>query len=85
MIHSMSGGILSDYGTYTFVKVAFEGEPAPRWYISEFDVEEGDKVRAPFGRIDAERVGTVVKVERNVSGQVTPVPLKSAKRLIGKA
>ncbi len=82
MIHSMSGGIIKDRGAYTFVKVRFEGEERPYWYISDFSVEEGDRVTAPFGRADMPREATVVKVERNVSGQVTPIPLKAAKKLI---
>ncbi len=85
MIHSMSGGILSEYGTYTFVKVALDGESAPYWYVSEFDVNEGDRVIAPFGRSGAPKSGTVLRVERDVSGQVAPVPVKHARRLIGKA
>lgn len=85
MIHSMSGGILSELGSYTFVKVAFDGMPAPYWYVADFDVQEGDRVKAPYGASNAARVGTAVKVERNVGGQVTPVPLNRVKRLIGIA
>ena len=83
MIHSLSGGVIKDYGAYTFVKVVFEGEERPYWYISDFAVEEGDKVNAPFGKADMPREATVVKVEKNVSGQVTPIPLKTAKKLLG--
>ena len=85
MIHSMSGGILSDVGSYTFVKVVFDGDPSPYWYICDFDVEVGDKVYAPKGKADVPKLATVQKVEQNVNGQVTPVPLSRAKKLIGKA
>lgn len=83
MIHSLSGGVIKDYGSYTFVKVIFDGEERPYWYISDFHVEEGYKVTAPFGRADMPREATVIKVESNVSGQVTPIPLKTAKKLLG--
>lgn len=85
MIHSMSGGILSEVGSYTFVKVVFDGDPAPYWYVADFDVNEGDRVIAPRGRADVPTAATVVKVERNVNGQVTPVPLKRVKKLFGMA
>lgn len=83
MIHSMSGGVLSEYGTYTFVKVRFDGDDRPYWYVSEFDVEEGERVLAPFGTGNG-KAATVIKVEHNVSGQVAPVPVKRVKRLISK-
>lgn len=83
MIHSMSGGVLSEYGTYTFVKVKITGAEAPYyWYISDFEVNEGDAVCAPFG--GGVREGTVLKVEHNVSGQVAPVPVKRVKKLLYK-
>lgn len=82
MIHSLSGGVLSEYGSYTFVKVTFEDGARPYWYVSDFEVSEGDIVLAPFG--GGAKRATVVKVEQNVSGQVTPIPLRSAKKLISK-
>lgn len=85
MIHSMSGGILSAVGSYTFVKVIFDDDPVPYWYVADFDVKEGDRVYAPKGRADIAKLATVVKVEQNVNGQVTPVPLNRAKKLLYKA
>lgn len=82
MIHSMSGGVLSEYGTYTFVKVRFDGSDASYWYITDFEVVEGDRVLAPLGGIGKPAV--VDRVEKNVSGQVAPVPIKRAKKLISK-
>ena len=84
MIHSMSGGILSEYDSYTFVKVVFDGDARPYWYVSDFDAEIGDRVSAPFGVGGAGKPATVVKVEHNVSGQVAPVPINRVKRLIAK-
>lgn len=82
MIHSMSGGVLSEFDTYTFVKVAFEDGARPYWYVSDFAVSAGDTVTAPFG--GGVKRATVITVEQNVSGQVTPIPLRSAKKLIAK-
>lgn len=84
MIHSMSGGVLSEYGTYTFVKVKFDGDERPYWYVSDFEVQEGDRVSAPFGAGGLGKPATVVRVEQNVSAQVAPVPVKRAKKLLYK-
>ena len=85
MIHSMSGGVLDEWGTYTFAKVVFDGgDGKPYWYVAEFEVDEGDKVLAPFGGGNVGKPTTVIKVERGVSGQVSPVPVRRAKRLISK-
>lgn len=81
MIHSMSGGIIKDAGSYTFVKIKFDGDETPRWYISDFDAEEGDRVTAPDAN-NRPAQATVVRVERNVSGQVAPVPVRRAKKII---
>lgn len=80
----MSGGVLSEYGSYTFVKILFDGDESPRWFVSDFDVAEGDRVRAPYGVAGLGRDATVLKVEQNVSGQVAPVPVKRAKKLLCK-
>ena len=86
MIHYMGGGVIKDVGSYTFVKVVFDGDEqrTPYWYISDFPVEVGDLVTAPRGKIDMPSSATVIKVESNVNGQVTPIPLRSAKKLISK-
>lgn len=84
MIHSMSGGVLSEYGTYTFVKVKFDGDERPYWYVCDFEVQEGDRVSAPFGAGGLGKPACVLRVEHNVSAQVAPVPVKRAKRLLQK-
>lgn len=83
MIHSMSGGVLSEFDNYTFVKVVFDGS-TPYWFVTDFEVSEGDRVLAPFGAGGIGKAATVVKVENNVSGQVSPVPIKRVKKLIKK-
>ena len=80
----MSGGVLSELGSYTFVKVKFDGSDVPYWYVTDFEVSEGDRVSAPFGMGGIGKPAVVVKVEHNVSGQVAPIPVKRAKKLIAK-
>ena len=84
MIHSMSGGVLGDLDSLTFVKVKFDGGDAVYWYVTDFEVEEGDRVTAPFGASGVNKPATVVKVECNVSNQVSPIPVKRAKKLTAK-
>ena len=52
MIHSLSGGVLSDGEVYTFAKVDVAGTPC--WYLAPFRVEVGANVLVPFGRENAE-------------------------------
>lgn len=84
MIHSMSGGVISELGAFTFVKVKFDGSDTPYWYICDFEVEEGDRVLAPFGAGGLGKSATVLRVENNVSSQVAPISVKRAKRLLQK-
>ena len=78
MIHSLSGGVIAENGTYTFAKVEIDG--APYWFLSPFPVREGDRVLAPFGRGDLPREGIVRRVE-TASAQCAPVPMNRAKEL----
>ena len=78
MIHSLSGGVLSDGEVYTFAKVDLDG--APRWYLSPFSVKAGDKVIVPFG-IAEEREGVVLKTE-NCTAQTAPCSVKRAREVL---
>ena len=79
MIHSLSGGVISENGKHTFVKVEING--APYWYLSPFStVREGDKVSVPFGKGELPREAIVVKVEENTA-QCAPVPMKHIKEI----
>ena len=84
MIHSLSGGVMSDVQHVDFAKVEIEGEGV-FWYISKIEgLKEGDKVIVPFGR-DGEKVtGKVLRIDKNVSSQVSPIPFKHAKYIIEK-
>lgn len=78
MIHSLSGGVISDGGVYTFAKVETEG--APRWYVAPFPVKEGDTVIVPYGTY-GERRGKVLKTE-NCTAHTAPVPLSRAQEIL---
>ena len=77
MIHSLSGGVISDNGYYTFAKVETDG--APWCYLAEEKVSIGDRVLVPIG--GKLREGVVLKVEENVSNQCAPVPMNRIKRI----
>lgn len=80
MIHSMSGGVLSDGEVYTFLKVEIEKET--HWYFTrEAGAKEGGRVVVPFGRADFPCEGTIVKVERTTL-QCAPVPAKHLKEVL---
>ena len=72
MIHSLSGGVISDGGIYTFVKVELDG--APRWYICPFPVKEGDCVVVSYNFIE-ERECVVLKAE-SCTAQTAPCSVK---------
>ncbi len=72
MIHSLSGGVLSDGEFYTFAKV--ETEEGARWYLSPVSVKAGDRVLVPFA-VAAEREGIVLRVE-NCTAHTAPCSIK---------
>ena len=78
MIHSLSGGVLSDGGLYTFAKVEVEG--AMRWYLSPLSVKEGDRVLVPVGILE-EKQGVVVKVESHTA-QTAPCSIKRTPEIL---
>ncbi len=75
MIHSMSGGVLSDGELYTFAKV--DGEAAG-WYRSPVPVRAGDRVLVEAA-VPCE--GVVLRVER-CTAQTAPVPAGRAKEIV---
>lgn len=78
MIHSLSGGVLSENGRHTFVKVELGG--APYWFLSPCPVKTGDRVLVPFGKGDFPTEAVAVKVEE-ATAQCSPVPMKHLKEL----
>ena len=84
MIHSLSGGVMSDIQYADFTKVEIEGEGI-FWYINNIDgLKEGDKVIVPFGRSGRNVTGMVLRIDKSVSSQVSPIPFKHAKYIIKK-
>lgn len=87
MIHSLAGGKIKDLEYADFVKVRFEyqGDNKVGWYITDiFDLNIGDKVVVPYGYSAQEFVAIVKKIERNLSSQLSPIPIKRAKSIIKK-
>ena len=88
MIHSLAGGKLQnvEYSDYAKVQIA-QGNLAGKifWYKSTIsDLKIGDDVIVPFGQDNMRVAGKVVKIDKNVSSQVSPFPAKRAKQIIRK-
>ncbi len=79
MIHSLSGGVLSEGGLHRFAKVEVLG--SPKWYLAPFPVEAGERVLAPVGGKSVE--GTVLKVEL-CTAQTAPWPMNRIAELEAK-
>ena len=84
MIHSLSGGVITQYDklTYVFVLIT-EGaeEGVKRWYISPFpSVKAGDGAIVPTGR-SGEAKAEIVRVEI-VTAQTAPFPVNRTREII---
>lgn len=77
MIHSLSGGTLSDGEIYTFAKVR-AGETV-LWCLAPMKVEAGDRVLVLCGREEVE--GQVERVE-HCTRQTAPVPMRAAREIL---
>ncbi len=80
MIHSLSGGVISDNTVFTFAKVQLEQEA--RWYIAPFPVSAGDHVLVPYKR-QGPTAGIVIKTEIGTA-QTAPVSVKYAREIYVK-
>lgn len=78
MIHSLSGGVIAENGTYVFAKVEVDG--MPYWYLAPDCTKAGEKVLVPFGKRDVLREGTVMKTEI-CNAQCAPVPMNRIKKI----
>ncbi len=88
MIHSLAGGKIGDiqYADYAKVQIA-QGNLAGKifWYRTNIaELKVGDDVIIPFGANNMRIAGKVVKIDKNVSSQVAPIPSKQAKQIIRK-
>lgn len=84
MIHSLAGGKIRDLDINDFAKVEItEGAEQGKifWYISKIiTLKVGDCVLVPLGKNTTR--GKVLKIEKNLSAQVAPVPSSRAKEII---
>ena len=83
MIHSMSGGVITEYDrlTYVFVEIA-EGldKGVKRWFISPTPkIKVGDKVKVEAARTECE--AQVLRVE-TVTAQTAPFPVNRTHEII---
>lgn len=76
MIHSMSGGVLSDSGIYFFAKVRLADTMG--WYLAPRTVKAGDRVIVPYG--NTSREGVVERTE-TCTAQTAPVPVGRAREI----
>lgn len=88
MIHSLAGGKIKDLDFADFAKVEIlDGETQGKisWYITNIlDLNVGDTVLVPVGLNNTQTPAKVLKIERNLSSQVSPIPIKRAKEIIQK-
>ena len=81
----MAGGNLSKITYNDFAKVKITSGPFAGdiyWYLSVAGAKEGDKVKVPFGTNNTLYDGEILRIDKNVSSQMSPVSPKRAKRII---
>ena len=83
MIHSMSGGVITEYDrlTYVFVEIT-EGldKGVKRWFISPTPkIKVGDRVKVEACRQECEAL--VLRVE-SVTAQTAPFPVNRTREII---
>ncbi len=85
MVHSMSGGVVREKKYFDFAKVRISSTGDILWYISKIkSLNEGDVVEVPYGSLDEQTEAVVLRIDRHISQQVTPIPVKRAKCITRK-
>lgn len=79
MIHSLAGGILNNKAYNDFVKVKILDSDKILWYITEYDLKVGNKVFVPLGKNNKLVLGEVLRVDKNISSDCSPISPKMAK------
>ena len=85
MIHSLAGGNIQSLKVADFVKVQIVSNPFTNdiyWYIACGSEQVGDTVVVPFGKNNTLVQGKVLRIDKNVCSQVSPVPLSKAKKVV---
>ena len=79
MIHSLAGGVIKTNEPVDFAKVKLEKKEQIAWYLCSHlpQLKQGDKVLVPYNEKLIEAV--VLRVDKGISPQVTPIPIKRAK------
>lgn len=84
MIHSMAGGDIKNLKYADFIKVEItEGINAGSrfFYIALGGEQVGDTVLVPVGVSNTLTKAKVLRIDKNVNSQVSPVPIKRAKKV----
>ncbi len=84
MIHSLAGGKIQNLKYADFVKVQIITPPFVNdiyWYIAMGTEKVGDTVVVPIGKNNTLVQGKVLRIDKNVSSQVAPVPIGRAKQV----
>lgn len=85
MIHSLAGGVVKESQFFDFVKVKFD-DGSSFWYINDiFDLKVGDYVLAPIGKNEILTRAEVLRIDKNINGQTSPIPLKRMKKISQRA
>lgn len=83
MIHSCAGGVIREKRCFDFAKVEIIATGEVRWYITKLPLlTAGDFVIVPYGRENKAEKAKVLRIDKNVSEQVSPVPARQAKEII---
>ena len=88
MIHSLAGGELREKRVFDFAKVELlEGvlKGKSLWYIVDIpEIYEGDEVLVPVGKTNQKTLARVVGLDKKRVEGMTPVPINTAKRILGR-
>lgn len=83
MIHSLSGGVITQYDklTYVFTLIKSGADTGvKRWYISPFPaIKVGDRVSVPVGKSGSAEA-EVLRVE-SVTAQTAPFPVNRTREI----
>lgn len=84
MIHSLCGGVITQYDKLTYVFALIKDgaeEGTKRWYISPFPaIKVGDSIRVPVGK-SGEATAEVLRIEV-VTAQTAPYPVNRTREII---
>lgn len=84
MIHSMAGGVLKENQKFDFAKVKLENGQIGFFICQDKSISVGDFVLVPFGKGDVLQKAEVLRIDKNVSEQVAPFPIKRMKKIFSK-